>query len=247
LVVVRRVALGFAATGFVAGTLVVAVAADGFEAAALFVAAFDARAVAGFEAAAAVAGPAAAADGLAAARDRAVGVRLVAGLALDAARGVTVVLTGETAPAAWIAAEPTPLAAPVTASPTLAAAEPAAAAAIPPSFAASDATSFAASAACFVRLATSFLPLDPCTVASWCSRFVSVLRAATRAFSSFRNSLAALLESGVTTPAASTITCATESMTVPAGPLSDRLPSPRLAIDRPPYSGAPRAPSLPHR
>jgi hypothetical protein len=144
-------------------------------------------------------------------------------------------LTGDTAPAACAAADPTPLAtspmAPPTfdaTSPTVEAAEPAAEAAIPASFAASVATSDAASAACVARLTICFRPFLAWADASCWSRFDSVARAAIRRFSSLRNSFAALLvgdpplgfaidRSSVHRCAASAPSCITSRVVIPMG------------------------------
>jgi hypothetical protein len=99
--------------------------------------------------------------------------------------------TGETAPAAWIAADPTRFTASPTAPPTSTAAEPATEAVTAAAFDKSDATSLASSAACRWRLATSLRPFEPCAAASCPRRLVSVARAAARRFSSWRSSFAA--------------------------------------------------------
>jgi transcriptional regulator len=162
---------------------------------------------------------------------------------------------------AWTAADPTVRAAPPIAPPTAPAAEDpaetavdaaldaadAADAARPATFVASAATSDSDSATCLRRFATSFLPLPATAVASCLTRFASVFRAAASCFSSLRSSLPALLDSGVTTPLASTMTSATVSTTTSRRPLLP--PSSRLAIDRPPACRAQRATaaSLPPR
>ncbi len=165
-----------------------------------------------------------------------------AAVAVAAAGLGAVDLPGDTAFAAFDAADPTPFAdrltAPRAAPPTELAADPAAVVAIDAIRAAIEATSDAASAACFERLATSLRPFEPWAAASCRSRFASVLRAAARRFSSLCNSLAALFESGVTTPLASTMTSVTVSMTTPVRLLPGADPSSTLAIDRPPFSDA---------
>ena len=160
------------------------------------------------------------------------------------------VRTGVTAWAAWAAADPTPRAAsptvvaaepaaeptPRAASPTVLAAEPAAEPASPAIFAASLATSASAATACLRRFAISLRPFEARAAASCLSRFDSVFRADVSRFSSRRSSLAALLESGVTAPLASTTTSDTASIAVPARLLPDADASSRLAIVRPPFS-----------
>jgi hypothetical protein len=148
----------------------------------------------------------------------------------------------------WVActaADPTVRAAPLTAPPTASAAdvpaetaEEAAAAASDATFEASAATSDSDSATCFRRFATSLRPLLATAVASCLTRLASVFRAAASCFSSFRSSLAALFESGLTAPLASTMTSATVSTTASRRPLLP--PSSRFAIERPP--ALPRGP-----
>ena len=149
---------------------------------------------------------------------------------------------------ACTAAEPTVRAAPPTAPPTASAAVDAAdtaldaaEAASEATFDASPATSDSDSATCLRRFATSFRPLLATAVASCRTRLLSVLRAAASCFSSLRSSLPALLDSGVTTPLASTMTSATVSTTTSRRPLLP--PSAPFAIDRPP--ALPRSASAP--
>jgi hypothetical protein len=254
---------GFGGAGFAGvdadGTVVVAaLAVDGFRVAVLRVAGFRTAGflAAGFRTAglvdagvAAAAGAATGAAGavLAAARviralaDRRAGARrrlvVVDFAAVEAVR-VAGVRTGATAWLAWAAADPTLRAAPEAAPDTVSAADPAADAARAAIRAASPATSVSASDTWRRRLATCFRPLVPRAAASWRIRLVSVFRADASRFSSLCSSLAALLDSGLTAPAASTTTSETVSMTTPVRLLFAPTPSSPLAIDRPPFSGA---------
>jgi len=146
---------------------------------------------------------------------------------------VEVALLGVTASAAWTAAAATPFAAPPIASPTLLAADAADDVAIDAILPASDTTSDAASSACRRRLAIALA--RGCWAAASCrSRLDSVLRAASRRFSSLWISFVAAFGSGVTAPFASTTTPETVSMTLSVRLFFRPDPSPRLAIDRPP-------------
>jgi hypothetical protein len=157
---------------------------------------------------------------------------------------VRAILSGVTASAAWtaaattpFAAPPTPFAAPPIASPTVLAAEPADEVASDAIRLASEATSDAASSARWRRLAITLAPRGAWAAASWRSRFDSVLRAASRRFSSLRSSFVAAFGSGVTAPFASTTTPETVSTTISVRVLFRADPSPPLAIERPPLWG----------
>jgi hypothetical protein len=161
------------------------------------------------------------------------------GVALVSVAGGVRCRIGVTTWVACTAAEPTVRAAPPTAPPTASAAEDAAETALDAAAAAreatreaSPATSDSDSATCFRRFATSLRPFVATAVASWRTRLLSVLRAAASCFSSLRSSLAALFDSGLTAPLASTMTSATVSTTTSRRPLLP--PSSRFAIDRPP-------------
>lgn len=168
-------------------------------------------------------------------RRRGAGVAAAAGLGCRS--GVTTWL-------ACTAADPTVRAAPPTAPPTASAAEDAADTAVDAAAAANEATrdarcatSDSDSATCLRRFATCLRPFVATAVASCRTRLLSVFLAAASCFSSLRSSLPALLESGATTPLASTITSATVSTTTSRRPFDP--PSPRFAIDDPP--AVPRA------